>query len=162
MFDVFDSWSRMMAVSLSAWKTGARAFETSDAAGKVIAARVPMINMAIWSPLNGDYAELGRMVPEKVEAFSQGGSAAVSAWWKAQAMWMAHLQYLGVMAITARPPMLFELADWGTRTADLTVKSLEAAARMGAGSLGPVHSKATSNARRLTRKGARRSKGAVA
>lgn len=152
MFDIFNTWSRLMASAMAMGQTGLRAAETMGAAQQVIAARTPMINAAILSPLSGDHKELSRMVPEKVEAFSRAGSATVSAWWAAQAVWMAHMQHLGVMAMRGRAATPAELIDLGDRSTALTLQSIEAAARLGGRALAPVHSKATANARRLSRR----------
>jgi O-methyltransferase involved in polyketide biosynthesis len=43
------------------------------AAGEVIAKRVALGVAAVFNPLQADHAELGRMVPEKMEAFSAAG-----------------------------------------------------------------------------------------
>lgn len=138
--------------------TSVRAFETWGASGEVITARTKIIDAAVRSPLTGDHRELGRMIPEKVDAFSQAGSATVAAWWKAQSAWMGHMQYLGGMAMRGRPPTAAEIADLGNRMATLTLESIEATAQLGSATLAPVHRKATSNAKRLKRRTARSSR----
>jgi len=156
MFDPFSAWSRLLAAGTSMTDTSMRAVETLTAAQEVIAARSVIIKAAADSPLTGDVAELGRMLPEKVEAFSRTGSATVAAWSEAQSAWVRHMQHLGAMMMRGRPPTPGELADLGARTAALTLGSIEATARLGATSLAPVHRKATANARRLKRKPVRR------
>ncbi len=155
MFDPFSSWSRLMAAGLSMTGTGVRVMETLGAANAVIAARTPIINAAIRSPLTGDHVELGLMVPEKVEAFSHAGSAMVTAWWQAQSLWIGHMQHLGGMALRGRTPTPGEIVDLNNRMAGLTLDGIEAAARMGTTVLAPVHRKAAANARRLKRKAAK-------
>jgi hypothetical protein len=152
MFDPFSGWSRLVAAGFSMTNTGVRAFETLGASTEVITARTKIIDAALRSPLTGDHAELGRMVPEKVDAFSQAGSATVAAWWGAQSMWMGHTQHLSGMAMRGRLPTPVEVADLGQRMAALTLESIEATARLGSATLAPVHRKATSNAKRLKRK----------
>ncbi len=87
MFDAFNAWSRMMSAGWSIAQTGMRVAETMGAANEVVAARSALIGSAMRSPLTGNHLELGRMVPEKVEAFSRAGSATVTAWWAAQSAW---------------------------------------------------------------------------
>jgi hypothetical protein len=152
MFDPFSSWSRLMAAGFSMANTSMRAIETMGASNEVITARTKIINAAVCSPLTGDHAELGRMVPEKVDAFSQAGSATVAAWWGAQSMWMGHMQHFSGMVMSGRLPTPAEITDLGQRTAALTLESIEATARLGSATLAPVHRKATSNAKRLNRK----------
>lgn len=156
MFDPFSAWNRLLAAGASVTSTNMRALETMTAANAVVAARGKIIEAAVRSPLTGDHVELGRMVPEKVDAFSRAGSATVTAWWEAQSTWTRHMQHLGGMAMRGRPPTPAELADLGGRAVALTLESIEAAARLGSTALAPVHRKATANARRLKRKTARR------
>lgn len=152
MFDPFSNWSRLMAAGLSFTGTGVRVLETLGAANAVIAARTPIIDAAMRSPLTGNHVELALMVPEKVEAFSSAGSAMVTAWWEAQSLWVGHIQHLGAMALRGRTPTPGEVANLGNQMVELTLDSIEAAARLGSTALAPVHRKATANARRLKRK----------
>lgn len=152
MPDPFTNWSRLAAAGASMTRTGMRLFETLGAANAVIAARMPIIDAAIRSPLTGDHAELALMVPEKVEAFSRAGSAAVAAWWKAQSLWMGHMQHLGGMAMRGHPPTVADITDASIKMAALAMDNVEAMARLGSTTLAPVHRKAVANARRLRRK----------
>ncbi|MEC3909354.1 hypothetical protein U5A82_02345 [Sphingobium sp. CR2-8] len=154
-YDILSGWTRLMASGYSMAQTGMRAYETINASNEVIAKRSQVIGSAMQSPLTGDLAELGRMVPEKVDAFSQAGSVTVAALWSMQVAWMGQMQHIGSMAMRGRAPTLTELADLGSRTASLTLESIEAGANLGSDSLAPVHRKAMANARRLRRKGAR-------
>ncbi|PZU05978.1 hypothetical protein [Sphingomonas sp.] len=49
--------------------------ETMDGAQRVVSARMPTIGAAIQDPMSADYTELGRMVTEKMTAFSAAGRA---------------------------------------------------------------------------------------
>lgn len=149
MNDLASTWSRMMAAGASMGQTGLRALETISAANTVIAARTPIINLAMFSPLTGDHKEMARMVPEKVEAFSRAGSATLSGWWKAQAAWMGHMQHFGAMAVRGRFPTVRDMIDMHERRGSMMIEAMEAAAGMGADALAPVHDTATANARRL-------------
>ncbi|MBT2186780.1 hypothetical protein [Sphingobium nicotianae] len=149
MLDVFTSWTRLMAAGTSIAETGLRAFETARAAGEVIAARTPIIETAMRSPLTGDHRELARMVPEKVEAFSRAGSAAVSAWWTAQSAWMDHLQHFHAAALRGGVPTPADLGRLGERNTTALLEAVEATVQLASDTLAPIHTKATSNARRL-------------
>jgi hypothetical protein len=155
MYDVFSGWSRLMASGTLLAETGMLACETMTASNEVIAERSKVIGSALRSPLTGDVAELGRMVPEKVDAFGQAGSVTVAAFWSMQMAWVGQMQHLGSMAMRGRAPTFTELADLGNRTATFTLNTIEASTRLGSDSLAPVHRKAMANARRLRRKGAR-------
>ncbi|UZW57438.1 hypothetical protein NUH86_17785 [Sphingobium sp. JS3065] len=152
MFDVIDRWVRLMESGFSMAQTGMRAMETLGSGNEVIAARMTIIGAAMQSPHRADYAELARMMPEKVDAVSRAGAATVAAWWAAQAAWAGQMQHLGMMAMRGRPPTREEFAHLGNRVATATVEAIEAQARLGARALAPVHRRATSNARRLRRR----------
>jgi hypothetical protein len=149
MFDPYSNWLRLMKASVSMIETGLRAFATLGAAHEVMTARSALIDSAMRSPLTGDYGELGRMVPEKVDAFSRAGLAAANAWWAAQSAWMTQMQHLGGLAARGGPQTPAQFADLGTRMARHAVESTEATARAGAATLAPIHRSATGNARRL-------------
>jgi hypothetical protein len=155
MYDPVTAWIRLIAAGYSMAETSSRAFETMNASAEVIAQRTGVIGSALRSPLTGDHAELGRMVPEKVDAFAKAGSVTVGAWWSMQTAWMGQMQHVGAMAMRGRPPTLMELTDLGSKTATLALETIEASARLGSDSLAPVHRKATANARRLRRKSGR-------
>ncbi len=156
MFDPFAGWSRMMAAGVSMTNTSMRTLQALGAANEVIAARTGVIEAAMRSPLTGDHAELARMVPEKVEAFSRAGSAAVTGWWAAQSIWLDHMQHVGRMTMRGRPPTAAEMTDLGDRTATMVMRSVEGAARLGSTTLDPIHRKTMANARRLKRKATRK------
>lgn len=151
MQDAYRSWSRLLAAGTSMTRTGMQLVETIGAANTVLAVRLPLIQTALCSPLTGDHAEMARMVPEKVEAFSRAGSVMVAAWWQAQSAWIGHMQHLGGVAARGHVPTGAEMADIGARSAALTLDMVEATARAGAASLAPIHRKAAANARRLKR-----------
>lgn len=155
MLDAFDTWNRMLAVAWSMTQTSMRMAETMGAANDVVAARTALIGSAIRSPLAGDHRELGRMVPEKVDAFSRVGSAGIAAWWAAHAVWAGEMRHFGALAMRGRAPTPVELVVLGDRMARVGLESLEAAARLGSATVTPVHRKATANARRLNRKARR-------
>lgn len=153
MFDAFAHWNRMLAAGASMRTTNVRAAETFGGANKVVAARGAIIGEAMQSPWTADHAELGRMIPEKIDTLSRAGSAAATIWWDSQTAWMKHFQHLGTMAMRGRLPTMAEIGDLGARSATLVLQSIEATARVSAASLAPVHRQVATNVRRL---GARR------
>ena len=153
MFDAFAQWNRMLAAGASMRTTSVRAAETFGGANKVVAARGAIIRKAMQSPWTADHAELGRMIPEKIDTLSRAGSAAATIWWDSQTAWMTHFQHLGTMAMRGRLPTPVEIGDLGERSATLMLQSIEATARIGAASLAPVHRQVATNVRRLGTKG---------
>lgn len=151
MIDPISGWSRLWAAGISMTDTGMRAVETLNAAKEVIAARTTIMHAAMHSPLTADHAELGRMMPEKFDAFSDAGLATVAAMWRAQSAWIDHAGLLGSFALRGRPPSPADLARLGDRMMSLALGSIEATAQIGSTALAPIHRKATDNARRLTR-----------
>ncbi|HEY0596224.1 hypothetical protein [Sphingopyxis sp.] len=149
MFDPFGQWSRYLSAGHSMHATGRHAAETLDGASRVVAARSAIIGEALVSPWTADHAELGRMIPEKMEAFALAGSAIATVWWDNGSLWMKYLQHLGVMAMRGRPPTVAELADLGQRSAVLALRSVGAGARLGSASLAPVRGQVRANVRRL-------------
>ena len=149
MFDAFAQWNRMLAAGASMRTTSVRAAETFGGANKVVAARGAIIGEAIQSPWTADHAELGRIIPEKIDTLSRAGSAAAAIWWDSQTAWMKHFQYLGTMAMRGRLPTVAEIGDLGERSTTLMLQSIEATARIGAASLAPVHRQVATNVRRL-------------
>jgi hypothetical protein len=141
-WDPFQGWNRMVAAGASMVDTQLRALQMLNTAGEVIAARSTIIGEALASPMTGDYAEMQRMVPEKIEAFARAGVAGATALHQAQADWIAQVQRL---AARGRPPAPHELAQ-------IAASSAEALARVGSTTLAPVHRRVTANARRLKRR----------
>ncbi len=161
MFDAFSQWNRMLAAGASMRSTSVRAAETFGGANKVVAARGAIIGEAMQSPWTADHAELGRMIPEKIDTLSRAGSAAATIWWDSQTAWMNYFQHLGTMAMRGRLPTAAEIGDLGERSATLMVQSIEATARLGAAGLAPVHRQVATNVRRLgTKRPAAKGRGA--
>lgn len=145
-----------MAASFQLAQTGVRMVETLSASADVIASRGATIGAALRSPLDADHAELGRMVPEKLEAFSRSGSAIADAWWAMGSAWMEEAQNLTALSMRGRMPTMSELATLSGRTTAWSLGTIEAGASLGNKALAPIHRKATANARRLKRLPAKR------
>lgn len=136
-------------------QTGVRAAETLAASADVIASRSTTIGAAMRSPLDADHAELGRMMPEKLDAFARSGAAIADAWWAMGSAWMREAHGLTTQAMRGRVPTIGEMAALSDRSAAYSLGAIEAGARLGGKALAPIHRTATSNARRLRRKPAR-------
>lgn len=147
MLNPFTFWTRMMDTTVELSRMGQRVSETLIASHDVIGIRSDMIRTAINSPLEADHGELARMVPEKVEAFSQAGSAIATEWWAMQADMLTQAQQFGAMALKGRTPTAAEWAKIAARN----MEHVERSVALGARAVKPVHARATANARRLKR-----------
>lgn len=152
MINPFAMWARMMDAALELSRTGQQASETFAASHAVIDARSALIRGAMAEPLTADYAELARMVPEKVEAFSQSGSAVVTEWWAMQADMMTQAQKLAALSLKGRALTAAEMNALATRNIAHGARLVERSVALSAGAVKPVHARATSNARRLKRR----------
>lgn len=152
MLDPFTAWTRLMYAAFDLSRLGLNASATITASQDVIARRTDIMAAAVRSPLTADYAEMARMMPEKVAAFSKSGAAMISELWSMQAASMAEGQHLAALMMRGRPLTLSELTALSGRSLDHGVRTVERAARLGSRGLVPVHAAATANARRLKRK----------
>lgn len=132
---------------LAAFRTGERLGATLKASQTVIDSRVRTMADAASEPGRGDYAELARMVPEKVEAFSQASTSLFEDAIAIQAQTAANVGAL--MAMAWRPG---NVAGW-MAIADRSSRIARRAGQASGKALAPVHKAATGNARRLKRKG---------
>jgi hypothetical protein len=155
MLDPFTIYTRLVSAGTDMLHTARRGSETADAAALVIARRMAMIGEAARAPLDGDYAELGRMVPEKVEAFSSAGAAMAGACWDMQSAYLAEVQHWRALAGRARAPTVAEWWAHGARNAAFGLRMFELAGEVGAKGLRPIHAAATANAKRLKQTKAR-------
>ena len=152
MIDPFSAWSRMIAASASMATSALRMSETMAASQRVIDTRTTLMRSAMADPIAADHRELGRMVPEKVAAFSSAGNAMMAGWIAWNHAVFAETRHLGKMAARGRMPTPAEWMTLWARSAEFGVAATERGARVGASALAPVHAKATSNARRLGRR----------
>ena len=146
MFLLFAALARGMQTSLALTLTAA---ETAAATGAVMTTRLGLMGAAALDPTNADHAELGRMVPEKMLAFSQAGSALTREWLALNRNATDHMLELGRAMMSGRTAQPSDLIRLATRSVDHAANLVDAATQ----ALAPVHRKATSNARRLARKG---------
>lgn len=153
MIDPFTYWSRVMGVSVAMAETAMRAGQTVVASGEVIDKRGGLMRAAMTDPIGADHAELGRMVPEKVAAFSSAGNAVVDGWMAWNRALMAEAQHVGTLAMRGRAPTPLEWMALAARGQAFGLAAAESGARVSAATLKPVHAKAVSNAKRLGRTG---------
>ncbi len=149
MLDPFDAWRRLAAVGASMHSTTGQALAMMSDANGVVLARGAIIGKAARSPWTADAAELGRMLPEKMEAISRAGAATAAVMQDGHTLWMTYMRHLGGMALRGRPPTPAEIVDLGAQSAALFLSSAEASARLGATALAPFSRQVKANARRI-------------
>lgn len=136
----------------------ARAVEIATASAYVVGQRGQLIAQAALNPWAADHGELGRMVPEKIAAFSTAAGALAIGVALANQAAAAHVSAmtLAMLACASRPSpyWLFDLMEragrYGAASAARTVRTASAM-------LSPIHDSATANATRLSEAGAARS-----
>jgi hypothetical protein len=139
----------LMRAGFGMFEAGIRFGEMMIASQSVIGARVGMMQAAAQSPLDGDYAELGRMVPEKVAALSRSGAALSEEWRKMQGDMFDQWREWGTLM--SAMPSVGRLHAFGERSAARGTRTLVRSMGAGGVALDPVHKAATANARRLKR-----------
>jgi hypothetical protein len=125
--------------------TVVRAGETMVAANVVIGSRVRTMGAAARNPISTDYAELARMIPEKLEAFSRAGASLMRDVESAQAETGAQMRHVTEIMTSGKIPTFSDMFTLTARWASITGKATGAAGR----ALVPVHAAAMSNATRL-------------
>ena len=136
-----DSWK----LGASIWKNALALHETAAATGAVIRHRHGTIDAAIRDPGTADLAELGRMVPEKVAAFSDAGASLFRDWWDLQSDCLAQMQDLSSLALAGRFPSAGAMERVARRGSRILTRATAAGER----ALAPIHKTATGNQRRL-------------
>lgn len=129
-----------------------RVGETIAATNAVLASRSRTIDTAIRNPLDADLAELGRFVPEKLDAFSRAGFAWTIDFWRLQAEAIAQMQDLGALALSGGQPKRQVVK----RVAERSVRLAGKASAAGGRALAPIHKTVTANQKRLKRSDAKR------
>lgn len=139
------TWSHMFAIGFDMQRTWMKAAETLLASQRVVDARTILIRNAGQSPLTGDYRELSRMVPEKIEAFTQSGAALTQNMAAVHQAFLSQGQAMAAAMLSGNPFWMLQ----GSRQA---LSSLDVISRLGAATLAPIHKTATANARRLAKR----------
>lgn len=140
--DVWAGWWRNGAEIA---RTGLRLAEMAQAAGTVIDSRSRTLLAAARNPADADHRELARMLPEKVEAFSQAGASALGDLCALQVDALATWQQLMGVALSGKPASLADLDSLVRRSSRMTDRLVAS----GGKALDPVHRRTLSNARRL-------------
>ncbi|WP_184474546.1 hypothetical protein [Rhizorhapis suberifaciens] len=144
----FSLWTDMWTSGMELATAGLKYSEMMGASAHVIHSRCGSIAEAVRDPLQGDYAELSRMVPEKVDAFSRAGRAAFADLYAIQSDVLANWMLIGAIAAAVRLPTAVEADRLARRSSRMGARASAAAGK----ALAPVHRRATSNAKRLKRK----------
>jgi hypothetical protein len=124
--------------------------EMVTASNSVIQARAEIIGAATRNPLDGDYDELGRMIPEKLAGFSEAGMAVARMWWAVQRDVGERLLDAGKMLL-GWPPTPLAAMNAAEGMADFNVRTVRRAMEVSGVAIEPLHERATANARRLGR-----------
>jgi hypothetical protein len=127
------------------YRTGLKLGETMAASSSVVDKRIEIMAAAVANPLTGDYRELGRIVPEKFEAFSQAGMQFSQGWWAAQRDIAAQMHHIGALMMRGGVPNAADMRTMSNRGARATTRAATTARQ----TLAPIHKAATANARRL-------------
>jgi hypothetical protein len=152
MFMSATALERTMQATVDLAEVSRKAGEMALAAGAVIGARMGVLAGAQNDPLNADHAELGRMVTEKMRAFSEAGVAILAEYWSLQRDVGNYVLFLGQTMMVGRLPLPGELVELTERTSIHTTRLATSAIGAAAVGLAPLHKKAMSNARHLARR----------
>jgi len=138
-------WMNPWTLGDALWRHAVAIGETAAASDAVIRHRTFTIDSAMRDPLGADYAELGKMVPEKLAAFSQSGMAMFDDMMALQSDCFAQWRDLTAVAMSGRPPSGKAIGRIERRSARIATKI----SRAGGRALAPIHATATANQRRL-------------
>lgn len=144
----FTLWTDMWTAGMNLADAGLKFGEMLGASAVVVGSRCGTIAAAARDPLQGDYAELGRMVPEKMDAFSRSGRSVMADICSIQSDAVSNWLQLARIAAAGRPPGSTEAARMASRSSRMNARACAAAGK----AIAPVHRRATANARRLKRK----------
>ncbi len=139
MINPWTEWQRMV-------RAGTMLGETLNATKAVVEHRTKTIETAMSDPLGADYAELGRMVSEKSEAFGAAGTSLSRDWLAMQRDWSAQMSDMSAMLFGQLP---------GPRKAQAMMARGQrlgsAALASSVRAMAPIHRAATANEKRLAR-----------
>lgn len=149
--DPFIAWSGIVSAGLEMQKTWLKGFEMLPASQGVIAARSDIMRDAVAKPFDADLGELGRMMPEKVAAFSTSIAQIAQGSMAMQLAGSQQMQRASAMLLSGRVPTLAEASALASQTVSYALGAVGAGARLGKDALAPIHRTATGNARRLAK-----------
>lgn len=146
-----NAWAELMKAGIGLVGTSMRTGETMLASTSVIGMRLAVIGDAARNPARGDYAELGRMVPEKISAFSQAGQTLVEEWSALLLDASEQAYHVSSLMLRGRSLSAGDLLSLAEQTSAYGTGMIIRTMSAGELVLAPVHKKATANARRLSR-----------
>lgn len=149
MISAMNTGLRLMNAGFGMFEASMKFSEMLLASHSVIGKRVALIKEAASDPLSADYAELGRMVPEKMAAFTRSGAALAEEWRKVHGDLFDQWREFG--ALMSGVPTMGQLDAFGRRSSKRGTRAMVRSMGAGALALEPVHRAATANARRLKR-----------
>jgi hypothetical protein len=123
--------------------------EMALAAGAVVGARMKITVQP--ESLGAAASELQRIVPEKLQAFSDAGAAVAAEWWRLNRDAGEYFFYLTRGMTTVQPPTPADVVEFLDRMTAYGALLAGSAAGLTAAALGPFHMTVTRNARRLAR-----------
>jgi len=141
-------WMNLWASGWGMLQTGIKFNETMIAAKAVIESRTNTMADAVRDPLNGDYAELSRMVLEKGAAFALAAKAASGDLQAIQKDLSANSQLLTQITSGRRLPMPTDMLALFARSSRIMSRTMAA----GGNALAPIHRRVVANEKRLKRK----------
>ncbi|HVT27438.1 MAG TPA: hypothetical protein VHE81_05410 [Lacipirellulaceae bacterium] len=124
----------------------AKAGEMIVAANAVIGERVAMMVEAARDPRTANYIEFARMLPEKVTAMQQAGSALLDECWSVRGDIGDYMTYVARMMTGNWPPSPCDVAELMEQTSVYGTRMAAAAIDVVSVMLVPFHGCATSNA----------------
>lgn len=148
MWSAYQFWSNALSSWATMAHTGAQIGAMSRDSAYVVDRRTRLIAEAMRNPMEGDYAELSLMVPEKVAAFSKAGLAGLQAIGVAQADHFALWQKMLMLAAAGKPMTPADGLSFARQSARASKRAAGAPGRI----IAPVHKGATDNAKRLRQK----------
>lgn len=145
MWNAFTLWSDTLATWSALAQTASKMGAMTQDSAYVIDRRTRLMADAWRDPMAGDYTELSRMVPEKVDAFSKAGLAGLQAMGAAQADQVALWQMTVRLAARGHWMSPADALLLARQSARVSKRAAGASGRM----IAPLYKGATANARRL-------------
>ena len=150
MIAAMNAWAELAKASSNMMNTHLRLNETMTASRSVIGARMTVMGKAACRPAQGDYAELGGMMHEKVVAIAKVNEALVEQWPAMMADATKQAQHLCDLLLGARPLRAGDVLGLAERSMEHATRMITRSMDTGGLALAPVHLQATANARRLS------------
>jgi hypothetical protein len=145
-----NAWAELITAGSGMVATAARANETLIASGSVIGARMTIMGNAARRPAEGNYAEIGDMMVEKVLAMTKVNQVLVGEWSAMLVDTSEQAQHLGSLLFGGRPLRAGDLSGLAERWVAHGTRLVTRTMDTGGLALAPVHQQATANARRLS------------